>query len=187
MMRGRCRRGAGSPRPGSGWDMSRCGSCSRRWRCRSPMPTPRGGFLGGWQLASVEARPGLRPARHGFKARRGWFQGRGRVGSPDVAPLASSWRWAPAHTAAAALGVSCRGYAGPGQGRGARRPARATAGRRRRAGLRAGRGRRGPGSLHSGNSLSSPVVTSPARYIWPRQPGCWPAARLTRPACPVAG
>jgi hypothetical protein len=53
MMRGRCRRGAGSPRPGSGWDMSRCGSCSRRWRCRSPMPTPRG-FLGGWRLMTID-------------------------------------------------------------------------------------------------------------------------------------
>jgi hypothetical protein len=44
MMRGRCRPGAGSPRPDSGWASSRCGSCSLRWRCRWPMRAPRGRF-----------------------------------------------------------------------------------------------------------------------------------------------
>jgi hypothetical protein len=125
----------------------------------------------GRRLASAEALPGLQAARQGFKARRRWFQGRGRVGSPDVARLASRWRQAPAHTAAAPLGVNCRGVFPARDRVGALAAQHARQRPGGGAGLRAGRGRRGPGSLHSGNSLSSPVVTSPARHVWPRPPG----------------
>jgi Bacterial lipid A biosynthesis acyltransferase len=53
-------------------------------------PCPRAAAACGWQLASVVARPGLQPARQGFKARRRRCQGRGPVGFPDAARLASS-------------------------------------------------------------------------------------------------
>ena len=93
--RGACRRRAGSLRPASGWGMSRCGSCSRRWRYRWPDQLTRGAFLG--RLAADGHRR-VRVGRPGQPGERGGVRVCGR--RTRTGPRSRRSGWSPSASAA---------------------------------------------------------------------------------------